>query len=157
MARRDYFDDPDAPAPNAMVPAATVFVSDGSGKVLLVKRVDNGLWALPGGVIEFGESASMAAIREVKEETGIDVEVTGLVGIYSDPRSLIAYDDGEVRQQFTICFRADVVGGELSGSDESTEVRWVDQAELADLQVLPVQRLRIDHGFERGAETPFIG
>ena len=157
MARQDYFNDPDAPTPNAIVPASTAFVRDSNGKILLVKRLDNGLWALPGGVIEFGESASMAAVREVEEETGIKVEITGLVGIYSDPRSLIAYDDGEVRQQFTICFRAKVVGGELRGSDESTDVGWIDEDELPNLTMHHVQRMRVNHGLERGADSPYLG
>ena len=60
-----------------------------------------------------------AARREVREETGVDVEITGLSGIYSDPRHVIAYDDGEVRQEFSLCFHATPVGGELRSSSES--------------------------------------
>jgi 8-oxo-dGTP pyrophosphatase MutT (NUDIX family) len=52
-----------------------------------------------------------AARREVREETGIEVEITGLSGIYSDPRHVIAYDNGEVRQEFSLCFHAKPVGG----------------------------------------------
>lgn len=59
------------------------------------------------------ESPAGTAAREVREETGLDVEVTGIVGIYTDPRHVIAYDDGEVRQQFAIYFEAHTVGGSL--------------------------------------------
>lgn len=53
--------------------------------------------------MEPGESVREAARREVKEETGINCEITGLVGIYSNPKYVAAYDDGEVRQEFSIC------------------------------------------------------
>ena len=64
--------------------ASAVIVED--GKVLLIKREDFEVWALPGGTVESGETTAQAAIREVKEETGLDVELSRLVGIYSSPR-----------------------------------------------------------------------
>lgn len=64
-----------------------------------------------------------AAVREVREETGLDVEITGLVGTYTDPKHVIAYSDGEVRRQFNVCFRARLVGGTPAVSDESLEER----------------------------------
>lgn len=148
MARRDYYDDPDAPPANSIVPAVTAVVTDPDGRLLLIHRVDNDRWALPGGGIELGESVSAAVIREVVEETGIEVEISGVVGVYSDPRHVIAYDDGEVRQQFSLCFRARPVGGALANSSESTEVRWVAPQDLAGLDIHPAQRLRIDHGLD---------
>jgi 8-oxo-dGTP pyrophosphatase MutT (NUDIX family) len=157
MGRTDYYDDPAAPAPNSLVPAVTAVVTDDQGRLLLIHRTDNNRWALPGGGIEVGESVSQAVVREVREETGIDVKITGLVGIYSDPRHVIAYDDGEVRQQFSLCFRARPIGGTLSGSSESTEVRWVPVGELEALDMHPAQRLRVTHGIDRGATIPYIG
>ena len=86
MARRiDYYDDPDAPKPNSVVPAAVAIVAREDGALLMIRRTDNGNWALPGGAIEMTESVADAAVRETFEETGIQVEVTGLLGIYSDP------------------------------------------------------------------------
>ena len=64
-------------------------------------------------------------VREVKEETGIDVEVTGVVGIYTNPNHVMAYDDGEVRQQCSICFTTRMLGGQLATSSETSEVEWV--------------------------------
>src|SRR5467141_3189056 len=100
MARTEYFNDPDAPAANSIVVACTVFVTDDQNRVLLIRRTDNGLWALPGGAQDFGEYIAETAVRETKEESGIDIEVTGLVGIYTNPHHVMAYSDGEVRQQF---------------------------------------------------------
>ncbi|MFD1545807.1 NUDIX domain-containing protein [Nonomuraea guangzhouensis] len=97
-----------------------------------------------------------AAVREVEEETGYDVEVTGMVGLYTDARHIIAYSDGEVRRQFNICLTAHVVGGALAISDESTDVRWVSPDEIEDLPMHDTQRLRIEH-FLQGKTTPHIG
>ena len=157
MARRDYYDDPDAPPPNSIVPAVTAVVTDDQNRVLLIRRTDNSLWALPGGAIELGETVSAAVVREVREETGIDVEVAGLVGIYSDPKHIVAFDDGEVRQQFSLCFRARPIGGTLRVSSESSEVEWVDSAEIASLDMHPAQRLRLSHGVDPSRSTPYIG
>ncbi|SCL66951.1 NUDIX domain-containing protein [Micromonospora peucetia] len=156
MARTEYYNDPQAPKPNSIVPAVTVFVLDAQDRVLLIRRTDNGLWAIPGGAQDFGEYIAETAVRETKEESGIDVEVTGIVGIYTDPKHVMAYSDGEVRQQFSICFRARYLGGDPTLSNESSEVRWVDRIDLGALPIHPSMRLRIDHGYEHRPE-PYIG
>jgi 8-oxo-dGTP pyrophosphatase MutT (NUDIX family) len=142
--------------PNAVVPAAVGFVPDDAGRILMQHRVDNDLWALPGGTHDFGESIEDTVVREIREETGLEVEVTGLVGIYSDPRHVIAYSDGEVRQQFTLAFRTRVLRGRLARDSESHELRWIAKDELDDLRIHPSMRLRIDHYFEARAE-PYLG
>ncbi|MFF9273827.1 NUDIX hydrolase [Streptomyces griseosporeus] len=139
-----------------MVVAASAVVTDDQGRILLQRRRDNDLWALPGGGMEMTESLPGCAVREVKEETGLDVEVTGLVGTYTDPRHVIAYSDGEVRRQFNICFRARVTGGELTLSDESTELRWVAPTDLDALPMHHTQRLRLHHAMENRPE-PYLG
>lgn len=156
MARKDYYDDPDAPVPNSIVPAAVGCVTDDEGRILLEHRVDNDLWALPGGTHDYGESIVDTVVREVREETGLDVEVVGLVGLYTDPRHVIAYTDGEVRQQFTLSFRCRLLGGSLQKDSESLELRWVRQDELDALRIHPSMRKRIDHFFENRAE-PYLG
>src|SRR4051794_35078965 len=103
MARIDYLDDPRAPAANSLVPSVNTVTTEGSGRILLIKRTDNENWSLPGGAMEPGESITEAAVRETLEETGIRVEVTGLVGIYTNPHHVILYtSNGEVRQEFSI-------------------------------------------------------
>ncbi|MGW1177239.1 NUDIX hydrolase [Kitasatospora sp. NPDC002543] len=143
MSRRDYVDDPNAPQANSLVPAASVVVVDNAGRVLLQRRTDNGMWALPGGRMDIGESLSGCGIRETREETGIDVEITGIVGTYTDPRHVFAYDDGEVRQEFSICLLARPLGGELRVSDESHEVRWFTPAETDGLPMVSSIRRRL--------------
>lgn len=136
---------PGGPTANSIVPGAQVYVRDEHDRVLLQRRADSGNWSAPGGVMEIGESLAAAATREVHEETGLDVELTGLLGVYTDPGHVIAYADGEARQEFVVAFTGRVVGGELRGSDESTEVRWVDPAEVDGLSVHDTVRLRLDH------------
>jgi ADP-ribose pyrophosphatase YjhB (NUDIX family) len=156
VARTEYLNDPNAPKANSIVVAVTVFVVDDRDRVLLIRRTDNGLWAVPGGAQDFGEYIAETAVRETREESGINIEVTGIVGIYTNPHHVMAYTDGEVRQQFSICFRARYLSGEPTPSDESSEVRWVTRDELDELPIHPSMRLRIDHGYQRSAE-PYIG
>ncbi|MFE6918298.1 MULTISPECIES: NUDIX domain-containing protein [Streptomyces] len=156
MARTEYYDDPNAPEPNSMVVAASAVVTDDQGRILLQRRRDNNLWALPGGGMDLGDSLPGTAVREVKEETGLDVEITGLVGTYTDPRHIIEYSDGEVRRQFNVCFTARVTGGSLAVSEESTEVRFVAPAELDTLPMHHTQRLRLRH-FAEDRDRPYLG
>ena len=156
MPKRDYYNDPAAPKANSIVVAVTAAVRNAQGELLLIERTDNGLWALPGGGQDIGESVLQAVRREVYEETGIDVEITGLSGIYSDPRHVIAYDDGEVRQEFSLCFYARPVGGDLRSSSESREARWVSPDSLENLKIHPSIRLRINHALKHESQ-PYLG
>jgi ADP-ribose pyrophosphatase YjhB (NUDIX family) len=123
VTRIDYYHDPNAPKANSLVPSVTAIVTDPSDAILLVHKTDNDLWALPGGGMDLGESIAETVTREVKEETGVDVEVTGIVGIYTDPGHVMAYDDGEVRQQCSLCFTTRLLGGMVTTSNETSEVR----------------------------------
>lgn len=107
LRRIDYYDDPEAPPANSLVPSANVVVVNEAGELLLIHRSDNDNWALPGGAMDLGESLVDTAVRETLEETGITSEVTGLVGIYTDPKHVILYtSDGEARQEFSVVFTA---------------------------------------------------
>lgn len=154
MTRIDYYNDPNAPRPNSIAVAVSAFVLNDQGHLLMIRRTDNDLYAIPGGQLELGETLSQTAVREVKEETGIDIEVTDIVGLYSNPHHVMAYDDGEVRQEFSICFRARPTGGQLRTSNESSEVMWVSRAALPRLNVHPSIRLRIEHGYAN-RERPY--
>jgi ADP-ribose pyrophosphatase YjhB (NUDIX family) len=150
--RVEYFDDPNAPRANSLVVAVTAIVTNDDGDLVMQKRSDNDLWGLPGGAMNLGESIGQAVVREVFEETALQVEPSGIVGIYSDPGHIIAYADGEVRQEFSICFTARIIGGELAvGDTESTEVRFVKASELEQLLMGSSTRIRIQHFLERRA------
>ncbi len=155
MPKRDYLDDPRAPTPNSLVVAVGAVVRHEDGAVLLIQRRDNGLWALPGGAQDLGESTTEAAIREVLEETGVRIRVTGLVGIYSNPGHVIAYDDGEVRQEFSIVFTGEAVGGETRPSSESVRVEWVPPKRIAHVDMHPSMRLRVEHGLAKRS-SPYV-
>jgi len=156
MSRRDYWHDPDAPTANSIPPGAGAFIRDDRGRVLLVRRADSGNWTLPGGMQNVGENITQTAVREVREETGLDVEITGLIGIYTDPTHVMAYDDGQVRQEFVVLFSAGVIGGTEVVSDESTGLRWAEPAELDKLQIHPSVRLRLRHAVGR-QDAPYLG
>jgi ADP-ribose pyrophosphatase YjhB (NUDIX family) len=153
VPKRDYYDDPDAPPANSIVVAVTAVVRNYDGDVLLIERTDNGLWAAPGGAQDIGESVIDTVTREVREETGIDVEVTGLSGVYSDPRHVIAYDDGEVRQEFSLCFHARPIAGDLRTSSESRQVHWAKPEQLANLKMHRSMSLRVRYAVEHPDET----
>src|SRR5262249_28631780 len=155
--RIDYLNDPAAPKATGVVPSANVIVVNDQGEILLIRRTDNENWAVPGGGMDLGESIIDTAIRETEEETGITCEITGLVGIYTNPRHVILYTtDGEVRQEFSIVFTAWPVGGELRPSSESSEPQWVSPAAIPSLQMHPSMRQRIQHYLDKRRE-PYLG
>ena len=156
MSRIDHFNDPDAPKATRIVPTASAVVADEQGRLLLAKRIDNDLWTIPGGAMKPGETIAETAVREVKEETGIDVEVISLVGTYSNPRHVVEYSDGEERQQFSVCFACRPIGGETTTSDETSEAGYFSPDEIDALDVHPSIRLRIQHYLEERSE-PYLG
>jgi ADP-ribose pyrophosphatase YjhB (NUDIX family) len=154
--RIDYYDDPAAPKANSMVPSVNVIVTDDQDRILLIRRTDNDNWAVPGGAIDLGESLVQAAMRETKEESGIDCQITGISGIYTDPKHVILYtSNGEVRQEFSIVLTARPVGGELTPSSETSEVRWVDRDDVDGYTMDRSMRLRVGR-YLAGADRPHL-
>ncbi|WP_155371684.1 NUDIX domain-containing protein [Catellatospora vulcania] len=154
--RRDFYRNRDAPAANSIAPGGSALVVDQRGWVLMQRRADSGNWSLPGGIMEIGETMQQCVVREVKEETGLDIEITGLLGIYTDPQHVIAYADGEVRQEFNITYRARVTGGAITVSHESTDVRFVDPVDFDRIPIHDTVRLRLHHHAE-GPQMPYLG
>ncbi|MEO3829100.1 NUDIX domain-containing protein [Actinomadura sp. B10D3] len=157
MGRRiDYYDDPNAPQANSLVPSVNVVVENDKGEILMIRRTDNDNWALPGGAIDLGESVTQAAIRETIEETGIEVEITGLVGIYSDPKHVIHYtSNNEVRQEFSVVLTARPVAGDPTPSYESREVCWKSTNALVHLRMDASMSMRIRH-FLKTSDAPVV-
>src|SRR4051794_16830285 len=145
--RTVHFHDPEAPKASVIVPSVFVAVQGRGGRLLLVRRCDSGVWELPGGRVDVGETAAEAAVRETAEEAGVRIVVTGLVGVFTDPGHLIRSPAGEVRQQFALVFRARALGGGPQGDrEEPSGAAGVAVAALAPLPIEPPPRLWIAAG-----------
>ena len=137
-------------------PGASALIFDKpTGKILLTRREDNGRWCLPGGGMDPGESAAEACIREVFEETGLEVQVTKLVGIYTSPDILIEYPDGNKIQPVAFSFEVEVTGGILGLSDETTEVGYFTIEEMENMDMMEPHVQRIYDALEDRAEAIF--
>jgi len=121
--------------------SAAIF--DEQSRILLTRRADNGQWCLPGGRMESGESAAEACEREVFEETGLSVRVKRLVGVYSQPDQLVIYPDGNKAHIVALHFEAEIIGGELGLSNETSDVGYFTVGELEGLEFLGRHKERI--------------
>jgi 8-oxo-dGTP pyrophosphatase MutT (NUDIX family) len=131
--------------------SAAIF--DEQGRILLTRRTDNGQWCLPGGRLESGESVAEACVREVLEETGLTVRVRRLVGVYSHSDQLVIYPDGNKAHIVALHFEADVIGGELGLSDETTDYGYFTLQELEGLEFLGRHKERILDTLEKRTEA----
>lgn len=114
-------------------------------EILLMKRSDNAHWGLPGGYVEPGESVLAAACREVREETGYEIELGRLVGVYSDPkRQVIEYAGRHRVQAVNLCFEA-VAGaqGEPSTPEETLDLGFFDAGALPR-PFVPIHEIRVE-------------
>ncbi|MBT2696613.1 NUDIX domain-containing protein [Bacillus sp. ISL-40] len=155
MNRIDYYYDENAPKAKTIVPALSAVILRNHRDILLQERVDNGMWSLPGGGMEPGETVEDAIKREVIEETGFAVAVKKLIGIYSDPNHVIKYADGEVRQQFSICFLCQIIDGSIGISHESKRVAFVPLVDLHTIHIHESQIIRIQDALS-GKNQPFL-
>ena len=102
------------------------------GEVLLQRRGDFGKWGFPGGAVELGESPEQTAVREVKEETGLDVEIRRLVGVYTECD--MEYPNGDKAQSICIVYEFRVIGGEpVCDETETLELKWFSLEEEPEL------------------------
>ena len=122
--------------------SAIIFDEDRE-KILLTRREDNNQWCLPSGGMDPGESACETCIREVEEETGLWVVIKRLIGVYTTPDELVVYRDGNKIQLVALCFEAEIVGGELRLSSETTEYGYFSYQEIQELDLLSNHMQRI--------------
>lgn len=115
-------------------------------KLLLTRRTDNGRWCLPGGRMDAGENAAEACTREVLEETGLQVSIERLIGVYSNPNFIIEYADGERCHSVALHFEATPIAGTLSISEETTEYGYFYLNQIASMDVM-------EHHLERIQDT----
>ncbi len=155
MGRIEYLNDPTAPKANTLIPASNLLVVNDDGAILLQRRCDTGQWALPGGAQNIGETAGQCAVRECQEETGILAEITGFLGVYSNPHHIVAYTDGEIRQQYENAYIGRPLSGQPTINDEADGVRWVAAADLDTLDIHPSMRQQI--GDYLAGTYPYLG
>lgn len=139
---RPYLGDLHMPSPKV---GCSIAAFDDAGRVVLIKRADNGRWALPGGYADVGSPPSANALRELHEETGFDAELERLIGVYDNK----SFGSVSPYQFYICCFRGRITGGEPTPSIETTEVVLTDPTALPD-DMSPLQRtmladsLRVD-------------
>ncbi len=113
--------------------AVNAVVFNDQRRVLLAQRTDNGLWCLPGGHVDLGETLEKACLRELFEETGLRGEVIRLIGIYSDPENSLHIAQGPEWHTIRVSFLCQVVGGTITSSSETSEIRYFDLDQLPAL------------------------
>jgi ADP-ribose pyrophosphatase YjhB (NUDIX family) len=130
-------------------------VFDARGCILLIKRRDNGQWCLPGGSMDAGESAPECALRELREETGLEGRVTGLITVYSSPHRVVVYDDGSRSQVVGLLFAVEAVGGRLEVTAETTAFGYFSATQVQGLDLVEGHRERIADAFAPGG-APYL-
>jgi ADP-ribose pyrophosphatase YjhB (NUDIX family) len=134
--------------------SAVVRRARGGEEILLMQRRDNGMWGLPGGHVDPGESVAQAAQREVLEETGWRIELGRLVGVYSDPaRQTVEYRGGERAQLVNLCFEAVALAQSApADTDEAIAVGFFPRSALPQ-PFVPIHQIRLDDAFAEGEGT----
>lgn len=123
--------------------AAGGFVENDKDEILLVKTRRDGHWVFPGGQVEVGENLIDGVIREVKEESGIDVEVSHLVGVFSNTATYEGHSGVKiVPTKVMFDFVCAPIGGKMTTSDETSESRWVNKGEVLNMVSAPALHTR---------------
>lgn len=128
--------------PRHSVSVAGVIVDD-AGRCLLTRRRDNGNWEAPGGVLELDETIPDGLRREIREETGLEVEPLALTGVYKNMRVGVV----------ALVFRCRVLSGELTANEEVSEFCWAPREELGALMT-ETYRVRVADALEQGPIPP---
>jgi len=131
--------------------SAAIF--DEQGRIFLTRRTDNGQWCLPGGGMESGESVAEACEREVREETGLQVRIKRLVGVYSHSDQLVVYPDGNKAHIVALHFEAEIISGRPRLSNETTDFGYFTLEEIQGLDFLGRHKERIVDTLQKRAEA----
>lgn len=135
-----------------LVPGVGAIIRDEQGRVLIEQRKDDGKWDIPAGAVDPGELPRDAITREVREETGLEIRVTGIAGVFGGARYRHVYADGQRVEGFTVVFDCERTGGTLRSVDgEASRFRFVEPADMPPL-VAPYPRSL----FEAGRAEPVI-
>ena len=138
-----------------VMPSVSAVVRDDAGRLLLQLHAETDAWGLPGGAVEPEEHPVDAIVREVREETGLEIGVERLVGVYGGPDSTVVYRNGDRTSYVRTSYLARVVGGTLVPDErESLELRWVAFAEWRALVDRPIVRRILEDAEQALAERP---
>lgn len=137
-----------------IMPSAAAFIQNKEGHILLQRRADNGEWEFPGGGMELGEHITQTVAYEVKEETGLKVKPTQLIGVYSDQNYWFSYPNGDKLKVANSFFRCQILGGNLRPDNtETIEVGFFSPDNLPPLA--PRHLKRINNGLTKRKEAFF--
>jgi ADP-ribose pyrophosphatase YjhB (NUDIX family) len=133
---------------------ASAHIWDQTGeKILLTRREDNSRWCLPGGRLDSGESIKETCAREVLEETGLIVEVGHLIAVYTNPNMMLSYNEEHQFQMVSFHFNVSVTGGELSLSNETTDIGFFSLEEIGEMDLMEHHQQRIEDALLGKKET----
>jgi len=141
-----------------ILPGALMLVRDATGRVLVTQRAELGGWDLPGGFSDLGESVAYTALREVREETGLDVTPTRLLGLYSDPRTMWGqYPNGDIVHPVGALFEGRILGGKMrpDGAETAAVAFFLPEDLLAMPDLRPLTR-HILNDLSMGGSPPFL-
>ena len=139
-----------------ILPSVAALVFDDRGALLLVRQVDGGVWSTPGGTIELDETPADAVVREVWEETGLDVGIVRIAAVLGGPEYLVRYPNGDETQYVMTAFECLARAGQPRGDGEETlEARYWTAEEADSLSLAPWLRHALPMLFERRAATTF--
>jgi|WetSurMetagenome_2_1015567.scaffolds.fasta_scaffold506687_2 ADP-ribose pyrophosphatase YjhB (NUDIX family) len=134
---------------------SVVLLNSSRTSVLLTRRSDNGLWCLPGGMVDPGENVTQACEREVYEETGLKVSILRLTGLYSNPNCIVIYPDGNRAYVVVMTFEVLLLGGALGLSPETSEARYFPVSEAVKMDLFHDHAVMLQDALA-GREEPFI-
>ena len=139
-----------------IVPSVTVLNYDDAGRVMLVRHSEGNVWVAPGGMVEPDETPADAAVREMREETGLDVGLSRIAGVYGGPEFRIRYNNGDEMAFVMTVFESRTTGGApRPDGDETLEVGYFTSEEAASLDVGRWMPVVLADAFEQGGEARF--
>jgi ADP-ribose pyrophosphatase YjhB (NUDIX family) len=143
------------PPPVTPLVGCDTFIADDAGRVLLIRRADNGFWALPGGAVELSETPAECAARECFEETGLHVRITRLLGVFSSLRYEEVNYPFKGRVYCHVLFQGEPIGGAaLSRTEETSALDWFAEDKLPPLSDGHEPRIRVGFSMLRESDSP---
>lgn len=121
-----------------LLPSVSAVVFDSERRVLVVRHAEGDRWGPPGGAIDPLERPTQAVVREVREETGLEVDVVDLIGVYGGPEFVVVYPNGDRTAYISTAYRCRIIGGELrADGEEVVDARFVRREDLQGLRLTP--------------------